>query len=175
MSVISVDIPRIETERLVLRAPQESDLPATLAFLQSERARFVGGPMEPHHAFRSFTANLGHWLLRGYGFWMVADRTTDEPLGRVGLLNGEGWHEPELGWQMFEAGEGKGMAYEAALAARQYAATHFGLDGVISYLDPQNTRSRALVERLGGTFERTVTFFGTEGIEIWRHPKGGQA
>lgn len=174
MTVLSVDIPVIETERLRLREPRETDIPAVIAFYASDRARFIGGPMEPHHAFRSYTAALGHWLLRGYGFWMVADKDTDAPLGRVGFLYGEGWHEPELGWHVFEGAEGKGIAFEAARAARAYGAANLGLDGVISYVNPANTRSRALAQRLGCTHERDVTFFGEDGIGIWRHPKGGQ-
>ncbi|WP_425037800.1 GNAT family N-acetyltransferase [Primorskyibacter sp. S187A] len=173
MTILKVNIPVIETERLRLREPRESDLPAVISFMGSERSRFVGGPVAEHHAFRSYAASLGHWMLRGYGFWMVADLATDAPLGRVGFLYGTGWHEPELGWQMFEGAEGKGMAYEAAKAARAYGRAKLGLDGVISYLNPANTRSMALAKRLGCTHERDVTFFGEEGIGIWRHPKGG--
>ncbi|MGX9355328.1 GNAT family N-acetyltransferase [Roseobacteraceae bacterium S113] len=175
MTILKVNVPVIETERLRLREPRESDLLAVVAFMGSERSRFVGGPVPEHKAFRSFTSSLGHWMLRGYGFWMVADRESDAPLGRVGFLYGSGWHEPELGWQMFEGAEGRGLAFEAAKAARSYGAAKLGLDGVISYLDPANTRSRALMDRLGCTHERDVTFFGQEGIMIMRHPKAGAA
>ena len=175
MTVLSVDIPVIESERLRLREPRNSDLPAVIAFMGSERARFLGGPMESHYGFRNFTATLGHWLVRGYGFWIVADKESDAPMGRVGFLYGEGWHETELGWQMFDGAEGKGLAFEAAKAARVYGAKHMGLNGVISYIDPANTRSRALAERLGCTHERDVTFFGQPGIGIWRHPKEAAA
>ncbi|MFT5001070.1 MAG: RimJ/RimL family protein N-acetyltransferase, partial [Planctomycetota bacterium] len=92
--------------------------------------------------------------------------------GYVGLVNYEGWDEPELGWNMFEGFEGKGYAYEAAIAARDYAAQHFDLDGVISYIDPQNTRSLALAARLGATFEREGPLMGHV-CHIYRHPKMG--
>ena len=169
MTTLSVTIPTLRTERLVMRAPAEKDIPAIIAFLGSERARFIGGPMEAHHAFRSYTASLGHWMLRGYGFWTVADAESDEALGRVGILYGEGWHEPEIGWHVFEGSEGRGIAYEAAIAARRYAAEVLDLHGLISYIDPANERSRNLAERMGATFERDVTFFGGP-AQIWRQP-----
>lgn len=172
MTLLRVNIPVLETDRLRLREPREADLPAIIDFMASDRSRFVGGPVEAHHAFRTLTASLGHWMLRGFGFWTVTDKQSDAALGRVGFLYGEGWHEPELGWQMFAGGEGKGMAYEAAKAARTYGRTKWGLDGVISYVDPANTRSLALAKRLSCTHERDVTFFGHEGIGIWRHPQG---
>jgi RimJ/RimL family protein N-acetyltransferase len=66
--------------------------------------------------------------------------------------------------------EGKGIGYEAALAARAYAAQHLGHDGVISYIDPTNPRSETLARRLGAVIERQTVFFGKQ-ANIWRHPK----
>ncbi|MEZ5716473.1 MAG: GNAT family N-acetyltransferase [Paracoccaceae bacterium] len=170
MSLFSVDIPLIETERLILRAPREDDFAALAAFLASDRSRFVGGPMDAPQAFRSLLASLGHWLLRGYGMWTIALRQDDAPVGRVGFLYGEGWDEPELGWHVFSGYEGQGLAFEAALAARAHGAAQFGLTGVISYIDPANSRSLALARRLGAQFERDGAVIGKP-AQVWRHPK----
>ena len=171
MTVLQMNIPVIETKRLVLREPRLEDLDALIHFLGSDHTRFVGGPMTPADACRSLYANVGHWMMRGYGFWVIADKCDGTFLGRVGFLFATGWHETELGWQVTEAAQGRGIAFEAAKAARAYGAAQMGLEGVISYIDPANTRSRALVERLGCVHERDVTFFGKDGIGIWRHPK----
>ena len=40
---VTVTIPTLETERLILRAPQFSDANAYVAFKTSERAKFTGG------------------------------------------------------------------------------------------------------------------------------------
>ena len=64
-----------------------------------------------------------------------------------------GWAEPELGWTLMAEAEGKGLGFEAAAAARDYAARHQGLNGVISYIAHANDRSRALAERLGASLE----------------------
>ncbi|MGD9863078.1 MAG: GNAT family N-acetyltransferase [Pseudodonghicola sp.] len=172
MSAFPLPIPVIETERLVLRGPRESDFDAHAAMMASDRSRFIGGPLDRNTAWRGFCGSIGHWVLRGYGMWVVADRADDRPLGRVGLINHLGWDEPELGWHLYDGAEGRGVAHEAALAARAYGAAQFGLDGVISYIDPANTRSQTLAARLGATVERDGEVMGHP-CQVWRHPKAG--
>lgn len=168
----ALPVPELETQRLILRGPLEQDFEAHAEFMRSDRAAFVGGPQDRYAAWRGFCSSIGHWVLRGYGMWLVADKTDGTPLGRVGFINHEGWDEPELGWQVYTRAEGKGIAFEAASAARAYGAAHLGLNGVISYIDPENTRSAGLVQRLGATYESNRQFFGKP-CQIWRHPKQG--
>ncbi|MFD1344603.1 GNAT family N-acetyltransferase [Litorisediminicola beolgyonensis] len=162
--------PRLTTERLILRLPSEADLPACSAYMASERARFTGGPVtEPMDQWRGFLAVLGHWALRGYGFFMVTLRD-GTPVGRVGIINHVMWPEPELGWHIFEGMEGQGYAYEAALAARTWAASELGFTRLISQIHPENARSIALAERLGATLEGEGTLLGHPCLN-YRHPE----
>ncbi|ARJ70773.1 GNAT family N-acetyltransferase [Paracoccus contaminans] len=180
MTTLSVDIPVIETERLILREPREADLPAVAGFYASERSVFVGGGSAvvgrdgprgaDWAAWRGTSSALGHWLLRGYGSWTIELRATGQVAGRAGFLNPTVWSEPELGWQVYEGFEGQGIAYEAALAARAAGPRLFGLNGVISHIDPANARSIRLAERLGATFERNAELLGKP-CQIWRHPE----
>lgn len=163
-------IPVIETERLRLRGPEARDFEAYAAFRGSERARILGGPFTRAQAFDQLCAIIGHWTLRGYGRWLVADRETDEPLGIVGLFYPEDWPEPEIAWSLFEAAEGRGIAEEAARASRDYAYDTLGWTTAISLIDPENIRSVALAQRLGCIGGETCEHptYGT--MNIWRHP-----
>ena len=163
-------IPTLHTERLILRAPRAEDFDAYAAFRASDRAKSVGGPYSRAQAFEQLCSIVGHWHLRGYGRWMVADRETDAPLGIVGLYYPEDWPEPELAWSLFEAAEGRGIAFEAAQAARDYAYDIMGWSTAISLIDPANSRSVALARRMGCTDGETFTHptFGV--MHIWRHP-----
>ena len=167
---MAAHIPVIETDRLILRGPREDDFEAFAAFSASERARWVGGPYSRLRAWGGFLATFGHWALRGFGMWMLEDRATGATAGRVGMIYNDGWDEPELGWHIFDGFEGCGYAFEAAKAARRHAAVHQGLDGVISYIAPDNTRSLALAARLGAAPERERTLHG-QPVQIFRHPK----
>jgi RimJ/RimL family protein N-acetyltransferase len=164
---ISLTIPVIETERLVLREPRETDFPAMLAFNDSPRAGFVGGGRDRRWIWRGLLANIGLWVLRGHGFYSVDTRAGDF-VGRVGVLFHDGWEEPELGWHLFDGFEGQGYAAEAALAAKaDYHARHTAKP-LISYIDPKNVKSQAVAKRLGARPEREALFFDTP-TTVWRH------
>lgn len=165
-----IEIPRIETERLILRAHRESDIPVETAFFASERSRFVGGPSEHPNGWRSVTGILGHWALRGYGFFAVELKETGEYCGRAGPLFPDTWPEPEIGWTLMNGFEGKGIAFEAAIAGRQYAYQSLGWTTAISLVDPQNTRSAALAKRMGAWRDEDYMHPTLGRAHIYRHP-----
>lgn len=170
MTRLSVNIPVIETERLILREPRATDIDALEAFYASDRSKFVGGPMDRFGAGRALSASLGHWVLNGFGFWTLTTQDNTVPLGRVGFLYPHGWPEVELGWQIFEGAEGKGYAFEAAQAIRRYGAAKMGITAPFSYVAKTNVRSRALAERLGAHIEREGDVLGTP-CDIYRHAR----
>ncbi|KNG94493.1 GNAT family N-acetyltransferase [Pseudaestuariivita atlantica] len=163
-------IPEIETERLRLRAPVASDIEHYIAFRMSDRAGTVGGPYSRETAWSQFCGLVGHWIARGYGRWMVADKDTDQPLGVVGLFYPEDWPQPEVAWSVFAEGEGRGIAYEAAVASRTHAYDVLGWTDAMSLVDPANTRSVALARRLGCTPDGTYDHPTLGTLHIWRHP-----
>ncbi|MDO5606643.1 MAG: GNAT family N-acetyltransferase [Paracoccus sp. (in: a-proteobacteria)] len=169
MTTQSVNIPVLETERLILREPRLSDLDAFLRFAASERVHFVGGRQADWQVLEKLAAHIGYWALRGYGVWTVETRT-GEVAGRIGIVHHLDWSEPELGWTIFDAFEGQGLAYEGAIAARDHATRHFGLGPLISHIHPDNTRSRRLAERMGAVVEREITLRDQPSL-IYRHPK----
>lgn len=170
MPTLAVDIPVLVTERLILREPREADFEAAARFAASDRAAFVGGPQDRWQAWRGFSSGIGHWILRGFGFWTVEDKATSVVAGRVGLIDHDGWPEIELGWHLYEGFEGRGYAYEAAMAARSHAYRVMNLPPMISQIAPANVRSRRLAERMGATIERETELHGIPCL-IYRHPQ----
>ncbi|MEM9716236.1 MAG: GNAT family N-acetyltransferase [Pseudomonadota bacterium] len=165
-----IEIPTLYTKRLTLRAPRWSDFEAYANYRGSDRVKLLGGPFTRAQAFNQLAEILGHWVLRGYGRWMVADRETDAPMGIVGCYYPEDWPEPEIAWGVFENAEGKGIAFEAASEARRFAYEVLGWDTAISLIAAENTRSLALAERMGATFEKNYEH-DTYGImPVYRHP-----
>lgn len=164
---ISLAIPVLETERLTLREPREADFPAMLAFNDSPRSSFVGGGVPRQQIWRGLLANIGHWVLRGHGFYSVDTRAGDF-IGRVGVIYHDGWDEPELGWHLFDGFERHGYAVEAARAAKADYHARISPAPLISYIDPANPKSEALAKRLGAAAERQAVFFD-KAVTIWRH------
>jgi RimJ/RimL family protein N-acetyltransferase len=176
MSVPLSGTPRLETQRLVLRAPRSGDFPHWVTFATSDRAKYVGGPLNRMMAWRSMCHMTGHWVHRGFGMFIFSERTApDTPLGMAGPWFPEGWPEPEFGWSVWSpAAEGRGFAFEAARAARIWARDALGWTGAVSYIDRANLRSQALARRMGAVRDpaAAVPDFGEKDdpTEVWRHP-----
>ncbi len=163
--------PVIETARLVLRAPMRGDFEPCAAFFASDRAGFVGGPIDRGLAWRAVCHLTGHWVHRGYGMFIFHAKDDPSPLGMAGPWFPEGWPEPEIGWSVFgAAAEGRGYAHEAASAARDFAWRNLGWTTAVSYIDPRNDRSIALARRLGAVRDDTATSPGDGGDHVYRHP-----
>ncbi|MBN9886689.1 GNAT family N-acetyltransferase [Salipiger abyssi] len=163
--------PYLETERLILRGPEPEDAePLTEFLLDRARSDGFGGYDHRGDAWRWFALNVGHWHLRGYGYFTIELKEAGTPAGISGIWNPEGWPEPELGWVVFAEFEGKGIASEAARRVRRYAYEDLGLKTLTSNIVPGNTRSIALAERLGASYERTYQNYNMGEDLLYRHP-----
>lgn len=168
--------PVTTTERLVLRAPAARDWAHFNAFLASPRADSIrANAYDETLAWRAFGHVIGHWVLRGFGMFIFADRSApDTPLGMAGPWFPEGSPEHEIGWSVWAAGaEGKGYAHEAAAAARDHAFRDLGWHTAVSYIAPDNARSIALAERLGAVRDAAAAFPGDKPCLVYRHPGPG--
>ncbi len=166
---LAMAIPTLETERLIMRAPCEADFEAEAEFFASDASKFVGGPKRPDETWRAVAMLLGHWAMRGYGFWGVEEKDTGTYVGHVGLWNPHGWPEPEIGWTLMNHATGKGYATEAALAARAHAYDVLGWETAISLIDPDNLGSKAVAKRLGAQFEYMFEHPAFGAMQVWRH------
>jgi len=165
--------PTLETERLILRGPEKRDAEPVIAFLcDQERAAGFGASPDRHDAWRWFGLMVGHWHIHGYGYFVIEDKASGQAAGICGIWNPDGWPEPELGWVVFDGFEGKGIAYEAALRAREWAYSPDGLGftTLTSNIVPSNARSIALAERLGAWAERTYHNVSMGEDILYRHP-----
>lgn len=161
--------PTLHTKRLTLRGPERGDLAYfTDMVVHSRRMKALGENGTATDAWRGFLSGIGHWNWHGYGFFTLTDTATGVPLGRVGILNHEGWPEPELAYHVFDGSEGKSIAFEGACAVREWAGTTLGFSPLVSIINPGNARSRALAERLGATLEKKGSHDGDAAV-FYRH------
>jgi RimJ/RimL family protein N-acetyltransferase len=173
--------PTLQTERLILRPFQESDLDAYADMCADpEVMRYVGdrGVLSRADAWRQMAMLVGHWELRGFGMWAVAERATGIFIGRVGLHYPEGWPEREIAWALARPYWGRGLALEGARAALAHAFDTLRWARAISLIDPANARSIRLAERLGERAQGTADVRGHRvgvyviGRDDWRTMAG---
>ena len=166
---LRLNIPRLETDRLILRGPEHRDFDPLCAFLlDPERSSGFGTEENRSDAWRWFALNIGHWALHGYGYFTI--EVDGNPAGISGIWNPEGWPEPEVGWVVYEGYEGKGIAHEAATCVRDWAYRTLGFTTLTSNIVPGNTRSFALAERMGAWFERSYDNVHMGAEMLYRHP-----
>ncbi len=166
---IARGIPTLTTERLVLRPSRLSDFPILADIMSSDRAQYVGGPMSRKDAWHEFTQLSAGWQLHGHGGWTVEKDGNVCGFVLIGIEPGD--HETEVGYLLTADAEGKGIAREAARAARDFAFETLGFDTLVSYVDPENTRSANVALGLGGTRDAQAEAKFDDRLHVYRYPK----
>lgn len=172
MSVTLSNTPVLETERLILRAPEATDWPAWRAMIASERSKFIRHPdADEGQAWRGMGHLIGHWVLRGWGLFVITRKGDDQGIGAVGPYFPAMWPEKELGWSIWhEDHEGRGYVTEAVAATRDYAYQTLGWTTAVSYIHPENHGSVAVAKRLGAVLDKDAAFPGDGPCDVYRHP-----
>ena len=143
-----------ETERLVIRNWQESDQSLFHHINSDERV------MEffANRRNRKQSQELLRWLAddirkTGYGFFALEAKADGQPIGFAGLSLVKFQPLPfgtvEIGWRLAADFWGRGYATEAARELLRLGFEDRGLDEIISFAVPGNTRSTAVMDRLG--------------------------
>lgn len=165
-----LDIPVLETERLILRAFRADDASDLLAMHSDEAVmRYLGGKVEDslREAYDYILRSMGHWSLHGFGKWAVEEKASGRAVGRVGYLDlPHDWPGLELGWTFARASWGRGYATEAALAARDWGFEALKAERVISMIHPDNEPSKAVAAKIGEAPWQPYVFLGTHRM-LW--------
>jgi RimJ/RimL family protein N-acetyltransferase len=165
-------IPKLETERLILRGCKREDFEAYARFMSDpDVMRYLSGePITRGEAWRNMAAIIGQWTLRGYGRWAVERKSDGAFIGIAGLNHPEGWPGLEAAWTLGKEYWGQGYASEAGQASLDYAFLTQDVAQMISLIDPRNTGSQKVAERIGETRgeRREILFQGkTFTCDVW--------
>src|SRR5262245_62831364 len=139
----------IETERLILRQWRESDIAANMAMLGDPLSgRFITADRkpvtEPMAGWRNAAIMARHWVLHGFGMFVVEEKLSGKFVGRVGPFFPPVWPGFEIGWGIAKEFRGKGYAVEAARASIDWTFATLELERVIHCIDRENIASQAV-------------------------------
>ena len=161
---------RLDTARLRLERPAPEHLPGFVDFLGSARADALGWKRPPEEATAFWNLHLAHWAERGFGWFVLIDRDAARPLGMCGPWAPAHLPEGELAWSLWDAGdEGRGLAFEAASAARAHAFGALGWRTAVSYVAPDNHRSASLATRLDARRDGVWRTAKGKTVHVYRH------
>jgi [ribosomal protein S5]-alanine N-acetyltransferase len=170
---VSIRIPTLHTERLVLVPPSSACAQLYDAFYtDAEASRLYGGPLTSGAARARLASDLEAWTLQGFGVWAIQRRDQGDLVGTCGFWQGKGWPR-ELTWWLLPAARGAGLAHQASLAAVAHAYEGLGWPFVETYMNDGNKPARMLADRLGGISTGRRCF--PDGIErdVFRIPAPG--
>lgn len=104
---------------------------------------------------------LHSYATHGYGLLGIEDRADSQLIGLCGFLHRAYLDAPDLGFALLPAYQGRGLAFEAAELAIAYGKTTFSWERLYAIVQPGNTRSLSLLERLGFRPEGLISPEGT--------------
>jgi len=104
----------------------------------------------------------GRFEQNGFGLWAVEVRASGEMIGFVGLnvpsFDARFMPAVEVGWRLCRSVWGHGYATEAARVSLSFGFEQAGLDEIVAMTTTTNSRSAAVMERLGMTREAADDF-----------------
>jgi len=153
-----------ETSRLLLRPLDTTDVEAMCQILcDPEVMLFSMGVKKPTDVRGWIDECIEDYSRLGFGLWAVVLKDTDSVIGYCGLTQFtdiDGQPEIEIGYRLARSFWSCGYGTESAMAVRDYAFGTLVLSRLIALVDPGNTASIRVVEKIGMTYEKDVMMPG---------------
>ncbi|SMH34305.1 GNAT family N-acetyltransferase [Mesorhizobium australicum] len=167
-----MDIPVIETERLLLRGMTQGDFEAQAEmWADPVVTRFIGGvPLSREQAWIRHLRHIGSWQVMGFGFWAVIDKATNRLIGEAGFHDLKRDLTPsiegtlETGWGFVPDAHGKGVATETVSAVLAWGDAQRPAMRMTCLIDPGNTASIRVAEKHGFREFARSTYHGAPTI-----------
>jgi RimJ/RimL family protein N-acetyltransferase len=170
------DCPKIETERLVLRAHTLEDFPQSAALWADPAVtRYIGGrPFSREESWARLLRYIGHWKALGFGYWAVEEKATGDFVGEAGFADFQREIEPsidgmpEMGWALVSRVRGQGYATETVRAAAAWGDRHVGSPRTVCLIHPENLASLRVAEKCGFREYQRTTYKGQPTVLLAR-------
>lgn len=169
--------PVLETERLVLHAPEPADVGAYRAFYAAsdETIGAYRGGRSQDEITQIHARDMQHWQDKGFGIWLLRHKDNDTVLGGAGLDQADDWGSHELTWWMMPDARKHGYATEASRAIVAYAYDTLGWAQVETFMRDHNQAAHRLAKRLGGQVIRRDAFPDGVTRDVYALPRGAGA
>ncbi|HJS17743.1 MAG TPA: GNAT family N-acetyltransferase [Anaerolineales bacterium] len=151
----------LETPRLLLRRQVPADLDDLWAlYCDPEITKYIpDAPRTREEAREELEWHMnGHPENPDLGLWATIHKESGKFIGRCGLLPWtiDGQQEVEVAYTIARDYWGTGLGTEAAQAILRYGFENLNLRRLVCLIEPENTASKRVAEKIGMTFEKRV-------------------
>jgi RimJ/RimL family protein N-acetyltransferase len=149
----------ITTRRLIIRPFTAADFEAIHAVWSDPEVMGLipSKAYDRDKSWARITERFSHQARHGFSKWAVVDKADGKVIGECGVHYLEGGPDIELGCKLSPRYWGQGLAAEAAQACLDWALAERP-ERVVAIVDPANTRSARVLDKIGmvreGTFSR---------------------
>jgi len=156
----ALNVPTLETRRLLMRCLRMEDAPAMLEIMSDEETvRYWGRPMMTELAqAETYTRENLRWMEDGHClYWGLEEKAGNRMIGTCTLFRLDSSNRRgEIGYLLNRAYWQQGFMSEALESVIAYAFSNLKLHRLEADTDPENTASIKLLERFG--FQREGLF-----------------
>jgi len=121
-------------------------------------AKTMGGTRTTKQTQERIETWIQSWKSKGYGVWVLREKTTGKFVGRAGLLDYliDGTLETELLYALMPDFWNRGLATEIGKRIIAYAFEEIGLEELVCFTLHENKASQRVVEKLGFQYEKDI-------------------
>lgn len=142
-----------QTERLICRHADFGDEDFLIELLNNpDYIRFVRdkGVRDIKDATKYIQESLRPQIeSKGYGAYVMLEKSTGAKMGIVGLFHREGLDVPDLGFSLLPKFYKKGFTFEATTKLLELAFKNLPFDKICAITVEENRNSRSVIEKLG--------------------------
>jgi len=161
----------IETERLILREFQLSDLQGLAPILANPLVMEFSptGILSTQQTLEKIQNFMALYGEHGFGKWAVLLKANQKLIGYCGIAveKIEDTYEIEIGYRLTPRYWGMGLATEAAEKAISYGFNTFQFSYILGIVERENLGSATVLQKLGMQFKKSTLFHGVP-MDIYR-------
>ncbi|WP_281559980.1 GNAT family N-acetyltransferase [Thalassomonas sp. RHCl1] len=147
---------------MTIREVSSSDLDKLSPILSDEATmKYTATGAQTHEQMIAFVENCARqYREQGFGHWAIFISETNELVGLCGLnrhqIDGEEYMH--VNYRLGSQYQGKGLATETVKGVMDYCANSLKLNHLSAIIEPSNTSSIKVIERLGFKFRKQTRF-----------------
>ncbi len=150
-----------QTERLVFRKFTQRDINNLFILLSNPHVmKYCCGPIDIDGTKKWLNMIIDAYKRYGYDYWAVYEKTTNDFVGQIGILNQEvdGRQLNCLAYMIDPKHWNKGYATEGAIATRNYAFNVLNMKNLVATVECENLQSICVLRKIGMKYECEIKY-----------------